>query len=152
MKKKYCIISNIILLLWYFLAMIGIKFENKYLVTGSYKEDWIFMIIPLIAFIIFIIKESIGQYILLLWNSLWIVLQFLSHEWYTIFGSGFMGSTEGKVEYFKETIKIFNSETVYIPDAYHIILHILIAITLVINIIYCINQKSKRKIQIYQAN
>lgn len=152
MKKKYCIISNIFLLLWYFLAMIGIKFENKYLVTGSYKEDWIFMIIPLIAFIIFIIKESIGQYILLLWNSMWIVLQFLSHEWYTIFGSGFMGSTEGKIKYFKETIKIFNSETVYIPDAYHIILHILIAITLVINIIYCINQKSKRKIQIYQAN
>lgn len=152
MKKKYCIISNIVLLLWYFLAMIGIKFENKYLVTGSYKEDWIFMIIPLIAFIIFIIKESIGQYILLLWNSMWIVLQFLSHEWYTIFGSGFMGSTEGKIKYFKETIKIFNSETIYIPDAYHIILHILIAITLVINIIYCINQKSKRKIQIYQAN
>lgn len=145
MKKKYCIISNIVLLLWYFLAMIGIKFENKYLVTSSYKEDWIFMIIPLMAFIIFIIKESIGQYILLLWNSLWIILQFLSHEWYTLFGSGFMGSTEGKIEYFKETIKIFNSETVYIPDAYHIILHILIAITLVINIIYCINQKSKRK-------
>lgn len=145
MKKKYCIISNIVLLLWYFLAMIGIKFENKYLVTSSYKEDWIFMIIPLMAFIIFIIKESIGQYILLLWNSLWIILQFLSHEWYTLFGSGFMGSTEGKIEYFKETIKFFSSETVYIPDAYHIILHILIAITLVINIIYSVNEKSKRK-------
>lgn len=145
MNKKYCIISNIVLLLWYFLAMIGIKFENKYLVTSSYKEDWIFMIIPLMAFIIFIIKESIGQYILLLWNSLWIILQFLSHEWYTLFGSGFMGSTEGKIEYFKETIKIFSSETVYIPDAYHIILHILIAITLVINIIYSVKQKLKRK-------
>ena len=146
MKKKHCIISNIVLLMWYSLAMVGVKFGNKYLVTGSYKEEWIFMVIALAAFIIFILKEKVGQYILLSWLSMWFITQFLSHEWYTIFGSGFMGSTEGKIEYFKDTISFFPSETVYIPDVYHIILHVLIVVALSTTIIYCVDKKSKRKI------
>ena len=35
--KKSVLISNIILLFWYFLAMIGIKIGDKYLVEGSFK-------------------------------------------------------------------------------------------------------------------
>ena len=60
MKKKYCIISNIVLLLWYFLAMIGVDFGNKYLVTSSYKEEWCFIVIPLVILIVFIFKEQVG--------------------------------------------------------------------------------------------
>ena len=145
MKKKYCIISNIVLLLWYFLAMIGVDFGNKYLVTSSYKEEWVFMVIPLVILILFIFKEQVGKYLLLIWNSMWLITQFLSHEWYTIFRSGFMGSTEGKIEYFKDAIKIFTSETVYIPDIYHIILHVLIIIALTTTIIYSFDKKSKTK-------
>lgn len=144
MKKKYCIISNIILLLWYFLAMTGVYFGNKYLVTSSYKDEWLFMIIPLIIFIIFIIKEKLGKYILLSWLSMWFIIQFLSHEWYTIFGSGFMGTKEGKIEYFKDAIKFINSETIYIPDVYHIILHILIIVAIVTTAIYCFNKNTAR--------
>ncbi|MCC3866189.1 hypothetical protein [Terrisporobacter petrolearius] len=145
MKKKYCIISNVVLLLWYFLAMIGVDFGNKYLVTSSYKEEWFFMVIPLVIFIVFVFKEQVGKYLLLIWNSMWLITQFLSHEWYTIFRDGFMGSTEGKIEYFKDAIKIFTSETVYIPDVYHIILHILIIIALTTTIIYSFDKKSKTK-------
>lgn len=76
MMKKYCLISNITLLLWYFLAMTGVYFEDKYLVTTSYKEEWIFMLIPLIAFIFFIFKENIGRYILTTWLSIWFITQF----------------------------------------------------------------------------
>ena len=140
MKKKYCIISNIVLLLWYFLAMTGVYFGNKYLVTSSYKDDWFFMVIALIAFIIFIFKEKVGKYILLSWLSMWAITQFLSHEWYTIFGSGVMGSNEGKIEYFKDAIKFINSDTVYIPDIYHIILHIMIIVALITTIIYCFDK------------
>lgn len=142
--KKYCIISNIVLLCWYFLAMIGVSFGNKYLVTRSYKDEWVFMIIPLIAFIIFLFKEKIGKYILIVWLFMWFVTQFLSHEWYTIFRSGIMGNMEGKIEYFKDAIKVFNSKTVYIPDVYHIILHVLIIIALVTTIIYSVDKKEKR--------
>jgi len=145
MKKKYCIISNIVLLLWYFLAMIGVDFGNKYLVTSSYKEEWFFIVIPLVILIVFIFKEQVGKYLLLIWNSMWLITQFLSHEWYTVFRSGFMGSTEGKIEYFKDAIKIFTSETVYIPDVYHIILHVLIIIALTTTIIYSFDKKSKTK-------
>lgn len=144
MKKIYCIISNTALLLWYFMAMIGVYFGKKYLVTRSYKDEWIFMVIPLIAFIIFLYKEKIGQYILIVWLAMWFITQFLSHEYYTIFGCGFMGSTEGKIEYFKDAIKLFDSKTVYIPDVYHIILHILIIVALITTIGYSVRKKGKR--------
>ena len=31
---------------------------------------------------------------------MWLVIQFMCHEWYTIFNSGFMGSLDGKIKYF----------------------------------------------------
>ncbi len=142
MKKKYSIISNFVLLLWYFLAMTGVYFKDFYLVKRSYEDDWIFMIIPIIILIIFIIKEKLGKFILLSWLSLWFIIQFLSHEWYTIFGSGFMGTKEGKIEYFKDTIKFVNSETIYIPDVYHIILHILIIVAIFTTATYIFNKRS----------
>lgn len=42
MKKIYCIIVQTILLLWFFLDMIGLKLGDKIFVTKSYKEDGIF--------------------------------------------------------------------------------------------------------------
>ena len=145
--KKYCVISNIVLLCWYFLAMTGVYFGNKYLVTRSYKDDWIFMVIPLTAFIVFLVKEKIGKFILIAWLLMWFVTQFLSHEWYTIFGSGFMGSMDGKIKYFMGSIKFINSKTLYIPDVYHTILHVLIIVTLVITIIYSVGKKKRNNSQ-----
>ena len=143
MTKKHSIISNIILLLWYFLAMIGIYFDDKYLVKRSFEDDWLFMVIPLILFIIFVFKEKLGKFIYLLWLYLWFIIQFLSHEWYTIFGNGFMGTQEGKIEYFKDAIKLVESETMYIPDVYHIILHVLIIVAIVTTSTYILNKNNK---------
>ena len=39
MKKLYIIIGNMLLLLWYFLAMTGLKLGDKYLVSSAYKEE-----------------------------------------------------------------------------------------------------------------
>lgn len=136
MKKKYCIAANVALLLWFFLAMTGLYFGEKYLVTTSYKDEWLFMVIPLAALIVFIIKENIGKKLLTGWLSMWLITQFLSHEWYTIFGSGFMGDIEGKIQYFEGAIKLIESDTAYIPDLYHIVLHILILVALVTTLIY----------------
>ena len=134
MKKTYCIIAQMILLLWFFLDMIGIHFGEKCLVTRSYKEDGIFFLIYLIAVVLFIIEEKFGK---------WFVIQFLCHEWYTIFNSGFMGTLEGKIEYFSGTIQWLQIDGRYIPDVYHTILHILIIISLTVTIIY--SAKSKKK-------
>ena len=141
MKKKHCIVANILLLLWFFLAMTGVYFGDGYLVTTSYKGEWYFMVIPVIALIIFIVKEKVGKYILIGWHAMWFITQFLSHEWYTIFNKGFMGTTEGKIKYFENAIKLIESDTVYIPDVYHIILHILILIALITTLLYRVDRK-----------
>jgi hypothetical protein len=62
--KKSVIISCFILLMWFFLDMTGLYFEDTYLVTQSFKDDWIFFAIYLVCFLIFIIKEKIGKYLL----------------------------------------------------------------------------------------
>lgn len=123
--------ANIVLLAWYFLSMFGVKIDNKYLVEGAFKEEWIFMLIPTITFLIYIFTLRVGKYIHLVWLFMWFITQFLSHEWYTIFGSGFMGNTENKIAYFKNCIQIVSSSERYVPDLYHIILHILIIIAFV---------------------
>lgn len=67
----------------------------------------------------------------------------MCHEWYIIFNSGFMGSLDGKIKHFSETIHWIDVEGKYIPDVYHTILHILILCTLTITIIYSIRNRRK---------
>lgn len=143
MKKIHCIVVQIALLLWFFLDMTGWYFGDKCLVTRSYKEDGIFFVIYLTAVIVFLIKENIGKWLVIGWMSIWIVIQFMCHEWYTIFDGGFMGTLDGKIEYFSETIQWLRIEGKYIPDVYHTILHILILCALTITITYV--KRNKRK-------
>ena len=72
-----------------------------------------------------------GKYFHLIWLSMWLAAQFFCHEWYTIFGTGFMGDVDGKINYFKDCIKIVSVQGRYVPDVYHIILHILLVVALV---------------------
>ncbi len=94
MKKTHCIIVQLILLLWFFLDMTGFYFRNNCLVQRSYKDDSIFFLIYLIAVMLFIIKEQIGKWFVIVWLTLWFTTQFICHEWYTIFNKGFMGTLE----------------------------------------------------------
>ncbi len=139
-NKRYSIAANGILLAWFFLDMIGIYFSDSYLVTRSWKEDGIFFVIFLMAFVFYILKEKAGKYFLLIWLFLWSVTQFFSHEWFTIMGNG-----EGKIRYFKDAVKWIECETRYVPDLYHTILHILIAAALVTTATFCIRGKLFRR-------
>lgn len=143
MKKIYCIITQMLLLLWFFLDMIGLNLGDKCLVTRSYKEDGIFFLIYLVAVILFVTKEKIGKWFVIGWMTMWFVIQFLCHEWYTIFNDGFMGTLDGKIAYFSGTIQWLQIEGRYIPDVYHTILHILILCALTGTIIYTVNNKKK---------
>ena len=98
--KKACIIFQILLLMWFFLDMTGAFLGNKCLVTQSYKEDGVFFLIYFVTVILFVMKVQIGKWFVTVCTSLWFIIQFLGHEWYTIFNSGIMGSVEGKIEYF----------------------------------------------------
>ena len=130
-RKKVAIMANSLLLLWFSLDMFGVKLGEKYLVEGAFKDDGLFMLISVITFILFVFTKKIGKYFHLIWLSMWLVVQFLSHEWYTIFGNGFMGDVDVKINHFKDCIKIVSVQGRYVPDAYHIILHILLVIALV---------------------
>ena len=144
MKKIYCMLAQIILLLWFFLDMIGLYFGDKCLVARSYKEDGIFFLIYLAAMILFFTKEKIGKWIVIGWMSMWFVIQFMCHEWYSIFNCGFMGTLEGKIEYFSGTIQWLQIEGRYVSDVYHTVLHILILCALTITIIYTVKIRKKR--------
>ena len=143
MKKIYCIYTQLILLLWFFLDMIGLNLGNNCLVMRSYKEDGIFFLIYLVAVILFITKEKIGKCFVLGWMTMWLVIQFLCHEWYTIFNGGFMGTLEGKIRYFSGTMQWLQIEGRYIPDVYHTILHVFIICALTVTIIYTVKNKKK---------
>ena len=143
MKKRYCIITQTLLLLWFFLDMTGVYFSNSYLVTRSYKDDGIFFLIYSAVMILFIFKEKIGKWAVLVWTSLWFVIQFLCHEWYTIFSKGVMGSLEDKIKYFSGAIKWIEIDGRYIPDVYHTILHILILAVVITTALYIRNSKKR---------
>ena len=143
MKKRYCIITQTLLLLWFFLDMTGVYFGNSYLVTRSYKDDGIFFLIYSAVMILFIFKEKIGKWAVLVWTSLWFVIQFLCHEWYTIFSKGVMGSLEDKIKYFSGAIKWIEIDGRYIPDVYHTILHILILAVVITTALYIRNSKKR---------
>lgn len=130
-SKKVSIIANICLLLWFTLDMTGLYFGDKYLVMRSYADDGIFFVIYAAAFALFLFKDKIGKIILSIWLAMWFVTQFMSHWWFTIFGGG-----EGKIQYFDGAVKIIESNDIYIPDLYHIVLHILILAAFICTLLY----------------
>ena len=118
MKKNFVLIPTILLLMWFFLDMIGISFNNTYLVSRSFDEDGVLFIIYLVSLLLYIFKEKIGKYVLTIWLSIWLFIQCLFHYGYQLIGQ----TTESKINYFSGSIKIFNVNG-YFPDLYHFLLH-----------------------------
>jgi hypothetical protein len=126
--------------------MTGLYFGDKCLVTKSYKDDGIFFLIYLAAVVMFILKEKIGKWLIVVWTSIWFVVQFMCHEWYTIFNKGFMGTVEGKIRYFSGTMQWLKIDGKYVPDIYHTVLHICILLVLISTILYVLNHGRTNRI------
>lgn len=144
--KKISIYTISLLFIWFSLDMTGFSIGDFTLVESAWNSiDGVWWLLFLTFSILFIIKEKIGKYMLSIFIFLWAMIQFYSHWYYTIFGA-----SEEKIisynQFFKETYHIIpSSNSILIPDLYHIILHILILITLFSLIIFIINnRKSKR--------
>lgn len=144
MRKNIILFQQVVLLIWFFFAMTGLYFGDNCLVTRSYKDDGIFFLIYLATIILFAVKEHIGKWLSIGWLSLWFFIQFICHEWYTLFNDGFMGNLQSKIEYFARTMQWIRIEGKYIPDIYHTILHILILFTLICTVIYTIKSKKEQ--------
>lgn len=135
--KKITAILNVILLIWFSFDMTGLSFGNSVLVSAAYKDDWIFLAIFLVAFVLFICNDRIGKYVLLGWLIMWFITQFYFHWFFTIWGPW-----EDKINYFSNTVKLIDSPTRYIPDLYHIILHVLILLAMISTLVYFFNKKT----------
>ena len=47
-----------------------------------------------------------------------------------------MGEMDKKIAYFSECIQLINVDGRYVPDVYHIVLHILIIVAFVVTLLY----------------
>ena len=139
-NKLYVLIPSVILLVWFFLDMVGFNINGKPLVEEAFKDDFIFFVIYVIAIVSFILIDKIGRWVLCGWLFMWFVTQFFSHWYLTITGTGLK-----KIDYFKNTIKLFENETRYIADLYHIILHILILVVFSLLIVFIIKSLKEKK-------
>ncbi len=139
-NKLYVLIPSVILLVWFFLDMVGFNINGKPLVEEAFKDDFIFFAIYVIAIVSFILIDKIGRWVLSGWLFMWFVTQFFSHWYLTITGTGLK-----KIDYFKNTIKLFENETRYIADLYHIILHILILVVFALLIVFIIKSLKDKK-------
>jgi len=122
--------------------MVGFKIGNFILVERAWKDDGIFFLIYIALFIFFYLKEQQGKYLLTIFLSLWLATQFISHWYYTIFGA-----SEKKFlsynRYFADTYQIIPaSDSVLVPDLYHVLLHLFILTALVLMVRYTL--KSRR--------
>ena len=129
LKNKILIIVHVGLLFWFFLDMVGVSIFGQTLVEEAFKEDGVFFVIYAILVGLYFYKPKVGYAFLISWLIMWWIIQFVSHWYYTIFGSG-----EGRIMYFADTIKLIQSTNHYIPDLYHIVVHILILIAFICTI------------------
>ena len=120
---KKAIILNIPLLIWFFLDMTGFSIGNNILVTRSYQADGIFLVIYLISLVGFIYKREMENS----FTNMVILLVFSTN----VFPLVFYYIWEGKNKYFADTIKLISHPERYIPDLYHIVLHIFILVALI---------------------
>lgn len=132
----FVVLIQIVLWIWFFGCIKTYRIGKYLLVEGmGIKSAEFFMFclysIGLISFYFF---QSVGKWVLLFVLVFWFVVQFFCHWYFTIFGVS-EKKLKGYNECFKDTIHIFPmSEKRLIPDLYHMILHILI----LVNIILCI--------------
>lgn len=126
------IIVSTLLWIWFLGCTISWCFGKVVLVNGEGVKSLEFAVLVLfsIGMVLYILFEPVGKWVLLSELALWLVVQFFCHEYFTIFGVSERKLT-GYNQCFEGTVKVFPvSETRLIPDLYHIVLHILLAVDL----------------------
>ncbi|MCB2308720.1 hypothetical protein LGL08_19560 [Clostridium estertheticum] len=137
MKKIMNILISV-LLFWFTLDILGMKIGNFYLVESAIKDepiDIIWWVIFVICFIVFIMKDKVGKYILLSFVSIWCFIQYSMY-----FKSP--KRIEDYNRFFKETHHIIStSNNFLIKDTYHIFLDLFLFVVLINLIIFIVKSK-----------
>jgi len=134
--KKYVIIVVGLLFTWFTLDMTGFAIGKFILVVSCFIDDnpmdAVWWGIFIIVLILFIFKEKIGKYAMLVFLTIWAVLQ----------GSMYFRTKEKIQSYYEffhneGTHRIIPTcDSFLVKDTYHIILDVLILVSLVFIIIF----------------
>lgn len=140
-----CIVG--ILFIWFSFDMTGLSFGQTKLVTSAFIDepiDFVFWLIFLALFVLFILKDNIGKYVLSAFVLVWGIIQY----------SMYFKSTEGITnynEFFSDTHHMIPaSDNFLVKDTYHFFLDIFIFLALAVLIAFTVvsimkNSKSKMK-------
>ena len=130
------IIFQAALWIWFLGCTVTYRIGKHLLVGGvGVKSAEFFMLcLYTLGLIAFHCCHPVGKWILFGVLLLWFVVQFLCHWYFTIFGAS-EKKLQGYNDCFRDSIRIFPvSDKRLIPDLYHIVLHILI----LVNMILCV--------------
>ena len=129
-------ICQIVLWIWFLGCTITYRAGKKLLVEGVGLKSAEFAVLCLytLGIIAFHCFRPSGKWILFGILMLWFIVQFMCHWYFTIFGAS-ERKLQGYNDCFRDSVRIFPmSDKRLIPDLYHIVLHILI----LINIVMCL--------------
>ena len=118
--------------IWFFGCVTTYRIGKRTLVEGMGVRSAEFAMLcaysaGLLAFHLF---PAAGRWVLFAVLALWLAVQFRCHWFYTIFGAD-ERKLKGYNECFRDTVRLFPmSETRLVPDLYHVVLHLLIALNL----------------------
>ena len=128
------ILFQCMLWLWFLGCVTTWRFGKYLLVEGMGIRSAEFAVLCLYSFGLAAYHwfQPAGKWILFGILLLWFIVQFMCHWYFTIFGAS-ETKLKGYNECFREAVRIFpESDTRLIPDLYHIILHLLILVNLIL--------------------
>ena len=128
------IIFLALLWVWFLGCTVTCRFGNILLVegVGVKSAEFIVQCLYSAGIILYCCYPPVGKWFLFTVLCLWFIVQFMCHWYYTIFGASEEKLT-GYNRCFKGTVRIFpESDTRLIPDMYHIVLHLLIGVNIVL--------------------
>ncbi len=131
------LLFEVLLWIWFLGCTITWKIGKYTLVDGMgvRSTEFFMLVLYTISVILSVLFHDFGKIVVLFVLSFWLIVQFFCHWYFTIFGASDK-KIKGYNECFKNTIRIFpQSSRRIIPDLYHIVLHILIALNILLNVI-----------------
>ena len=128
------IICQAVLWIWFLGCTVTYRIGKHLLVEGVGLKSAEFAVLCLysLALAAFYCFPQAGKWVLFGVLLLWFAVQFMCHWYYTIFGAS-ERKLQGYNDCFRDSVRIFPmSDKRLIPDLYHIVLHILILVNMVL--------------------
>lgn len=124
-------IFEVVLLIWFFGCIVTYRLGNVLLVEGMgiKSAEFGMLVVYAASILLRVVLPQVGNWFVL---AVWLVVQYFCHWHFTIFGA-----TPEKIQGYNQCFEgslciVPRREDRLIPDFYHIVLHILIALNLVL--------------------